>query len=107
MGVRPPQDDDADEPESLAFGIAALAERLDRADVSYPVDSTELVRTLDDPAIPCDPGGKQLALSTALERVGKDRFDSEDELLDALHPVFEEYRRSTSGGLLGRLRSLF
>jgi hypothetical protein len=106
MGVRPPQDD-ADEPESLAFGIAALAERLDRADVSYPVDSTELVRALNDPAIPCDPGGTELALSTALERVGTSRFDSEDELLDALHPVFEEYRRSASGGLLGRLRSLF
>jgi hypothetical protein len=107
MGVRPPQDDDADEPESLAFGIAALAERLDRADVSFPVDSEDLVRELDDPEIPCDPGGNELALSTALERVGKDRFDSEDELLDALHPVFEEYRRSASGGLLGRLRSLF
>jgi hypothetical protein len=107
MGARPPQDDDADEPESLAFGIAALAERLDRADVSYPVGSTELVRALDDPDIPCDPAGNGLALSTALERTGEERFDSEDELLDALHPVFEEYRRSASTGLLGRLRSLF
>ena len=106
MGVRPPQDD-TDEPESLAFGIAVLAERLDRADVAYPVDSTALVRALDDPKIPCDPAGNGLALSTALERVEKGRFDSEDELLDALHPVFEEQRRSASASLLGRLRSLF
>ena len=106
MGVRPPQDD-TDEPESLAFGIAALAERLDRADDSYPDDSAELVRALDDPKVPCDPAGNGLALSTALERVGKERFDSEDELLDALHPVFEKQRRSAPSGLLGRLRSLF
>ncbi|WP_435076890.1 hypothetical protein [Halococcus sp. AFM35] len=106
MGVRPPQDD-ADEPESLAFGIAALAEHLDRAGVSYPIDSATLVRTLDDPEIPCDPAGNGLALSTALERTGQERFDSEEELLDALHPVFEKHRRSASVGLLGRLRSLF
>ena len=106
MGVRPPQDD-ADEPESLAFGIAALAERLDRADVAYPIESAELVRALDDPEVPCDPAGNGLALSTALEQVGQERFDSEDELLDALHPVFEEHRRSAATGLLGRLRSLF
>ena len=106
MGVRPPRDD-ADEPDSLAFGIAALAERLDRADVSYPAGSTELVRTLGDPEIPCDPSGNGLALSTALERADEQRFDSEEELHDALHPVFERHRRSTSTGILGRLRSLF
>lgn len=106
MGVRPPQDD-ADEPDSLAFGIAALTERLDRAEVSYPASSEELVGALGDPEIPCDPAGKGLALSAALERTEKNRFDSEDELLDTLHPVFEEYRRSSSSGLLGRLRSLF
>lgn len=106
MGVRPPQDD-ADEPESLAFGIAALAERLDRADISYPIGSAELVRVLDDPEIPCDPAGNGLALSTALDRADQERFDSADELHDALHPVFERHRRSSSTGILGRLRSLF
>jgi hypothetical protein len=36
----------------------------------------------------------------------KRTFDSESELLDLLHPVFEEYRASASGGILGRIRSI-
>lgn len=106
MGVRPPQDDAA-EPDSLAFGIAALAERLDRSEVSYPVDAEELIRALGDPKVPYDPAGNEVALSTALSELQKSRFESERELLDMLHPVFEERRRSAPAGLLGRLRSLF
>jgi hypothetical protein len=106
MGVRPPQDD-AEEPDSLAFGIAALDERLDRAEVTYPTDAEEVVRELGDPDIAYDPSGHSMALSEALEQIGKNRFDAEDELLDALHPVFEQRRRSGPSGLLDRLRSLF
>ena len=106
MGVRPPQDDE-EEPESLAFGIAALTERLDRAEVSYPADSDEIVHALGDPEIPYDPSGHSIAVSSALDETGRERFDSEDDLLDALHPVFEQHRRSAPDGLLERLRSLF
>lgn len=106
MGMRPPQDDD-EEPDSLAFGIAALDERLDRAELAFPADAEEIVSALDDPDIPYDPAGHSVALSTALDQIGQDRFDAEDELLDTLHPVFEERRRSAPTGLLDRLRSLF
>ncbi|WP_049903059.1 DUF5789 family protein [Halococcus agarilyticus] len=106
MAARPPQDD-AEEPDTLAFGIAALDDRLDRADLTFPADADETVRALGDPDVPYDPSGRSMALSAALERVERERFDSEDELLDALHPVFEERRQSGPTGLLDRLRSLF
>ena len=106
MGARPPQDDPV-EPDSLTFGIAALDGHLDRESLEFPADGEEIVRSLGDPDIPYDPGGNAMALSTALAQVGVGRFDSADELLETLHPVFEERRRSTSTGRLGRLRSLF
>ncbi|EMA45106.1 DUF5789 family protein [Halococcus saccharolyticus] len=106
MAARPPQDD-AEEPDTLAFGIAALDDRLDRADLVFPAENDEIVRTLGDPDVPYDPSGRSMALSTALEQVERDRFDSEGALLDALHPVFEERRQSGPTGLLDRLRSLF
>ena len=41
----------------------------------------------------------------ALAAVGSSQFDSKRELLDALHPVFEEYRAS-GGGIFSQLRAL-
>ncbi|MFB6092291.1 MAG: hypothetical protein ABEK02_04685 [Haloquadratum sp.] len=104
MAVRPPQQD-GDEPDSLEFGIAALSPHLSEADVSFPATSDEIVRALGDPAIPYDANGNTIALSTALEAVEQRRFDSKRDLLDALHPVFEQYR-SSAGGLFAQLRSL-
>jgi hypothetical protein len=106
MGMRPSQDDD-EEPDSLTFGIAALDGRLDRAELAFPADGDEVVDALGNPEISYDPSGNSIALSEALEHTGKSHFDTEDELLDALHPVFEERRRSASTGLLDRLRSMF
>jgi hypothetical protein len=106
MAARPPRDD-AEEPDTLAFGIAALDDRLDSAGLTFPADGSEIVRALDDPDVPYDPSGRSMALSAALDDVDRERFDSEDELLDALHPVFEERRQSGPTGLLERLRSLF
>ncbi|HET7323358.1 MAG TPA: hypothetical protein VFJ06_03415 [Halococcus sp.] len=104
--MRPPQDDAA-EPDSLTFGIAALDGHLDRADLTYPADTEAVVQALDNPEIPYEPSGRSIALSEALEDTEKDHFGDEDELLDALHPVFEQRRQSASTGLLNRLRSLF
>ena len=106
MAARPPQDD-PEEPDSLTFGIAALDGRLDGSNVAFPADSNEIVDALDDPEIPYDPSGQSMALSEALDNTGQQEFETEDDLLDALHPVFEERRRSASTGLLGRLRALF
>lgn len=106
MAVRPPQQDADDEPESLAFGIAALAPRLEEATLSFPATDEEVVAALGDPEVPCDASGNTLRLSRALEELHAREFDSRRELLELLHPVFERKRRESSG-LLGKLRSLW
>ena len=106
MSVRPPQGED-DSPDVVEFGIAALAGRIDDAELAFPVGRDELVRALGDPDVPIDAHGNSIALSTAIEDVPKREFDSERDLLNALHPVFESHRNRTSTGLLGSIRSLF
>ncbi|WP_435066819.1 hypothetical protein [Haloplanus sp. C73] len=105
MAARPPQQNSSS-PDSVEFGIAALVGHLDRADIEYPATSDEIVRELGDPAIPYNGAGNTVALSEALEQLPKRTFDSKSDLLDTLHPVFEEYRASASGGILGRLRGI-
>jgi len=105
MAARPPQQDTSS-PDSVEFGIAALVGYLDQAAVEYPATRDEIVGALGDPAVPYDASGNTVALSEAMDALPKRTFDSESELLDLLHPVFEEYRVSTSGSLLGRLRSI-
>ncbi len=105
MAVRPPSNDD-DEPDTVDFGIAAMDVHLERADLTFPATAEEVVRTLDDPQVDYDPSGNAVALSTVLEHVDRDRFDSRQQLLDVLHPEFESLRRS-SGGVVSWLRSLF
>ncbi|MFB6252936.1 MAG: hypothetical protein ABEI27_14835 [Halobellus sp.] len=104
MAVRPPQQGD-DEPDSLEFGIAALTPYLSEANLTFPATTDEIVRALGDPAIPYDANGNAVALSEALAAVNRKQFDTQRELLDALHPVLEEYRAS-GGGLFSQLRAL-
>lgn len=106
MGMRPPPADDGNGgAESVDFGIAALAAHLDGADLSFPATADEVAAALDDPEVAYDPHGNTVALSTALDRVDRERFDSESDIHDALHPVFEEYRTSTGTGVVAWLRA--
>lgn len=91
---------------TIAFGIAALDEHLDRTDVTFPVTGGELVTRLDDPSVPFDAKGNEMALSTALEEVRADEFDTRQDLLNALHPVFEARRERANNTIVGQLRSL-
>jgi hypothetical protein len=104
MAVRPPQGG-GDEPDAIEFGIAALDARLDAADVEFPATAEELTRAVDGD-IPYDAAGRTVPLEEALERVPQQQFESESELLDLLHPVFEEYRVSASNGIIAQLREL-
>lgn len=106
MGVRPPADGPDREPDTVSFGIAALDARLEEANLTYPVEEEALVRSLGDPEIPYDPAGNTVSLSEALDRSHMSRFTSEQELLNALHPVFESYRQGAGGGIVAQLRSL-
>lgn len=104
MGVRPPADDD-EEPEAIEFGIAAVDARLDEADVTFPATRSDLLEELDG-GVPYDGRGRTMSFADALDRTDRREFDSEQELLDALHPVFEE-RRSSPMSLLDRVKALF
>jgi hypothetical protein len=104
MGVRPPADD-GEEPAAIEFGIAAVDARLDEADVSFPATRADLLEELDGD-VPYDGRGRTMRFADALERTDRREFDAERELLDALHPVFEE-RRGSPMSLLDRVKALF
>lgn len=106
MGMRPPPNDTDDEPDTVSFGIAALDARLDDTDLVYPTTEEEVIRTLGDPEIPYNASGSSVRLSTALEETHHSRFENEQELLNALHPVFESYRQNASNGIVAQLRAL-
>lgn len=105
MGARPPQNDTSD-PEVIEFGIAALSARIDAAAVEFPTTSRELVAAIDETAIPIDGSVNTIELQAALDAVPRDEFESESELLDVLHPVFEEHRQKAGDSFVGRLRTL-
>ena len=106
MGVRPPQQGDDDAPETVAFGIAALDDHLDRADVTFPMTDEELLENLGDPAVPYDAMGNEMRLSEAMEDLSRVNFETRQEFLNAVHPVFEAKRERANSSLLGQLRSL-
>ncbi|WP_335998968.1 hypothetical protein [Halorientalis halophila] len=105
MGVRPPQQDD-DEPDAIAFGIAALDARLSETGVSFPADRDTLVAALGDRKIPYNAAGNEVAIGEVIDRAGRETFESEQELLNVLHPVFEDMRESASSSVIMQLRAL-
>jgi len=106
MGVRPPTNDSDDEPDVIEFGIAALDARLENRDVSFPTTAADLEAAHGDVRVAVDPAGNRITLREALAECETSSFDSQQELLNALHPVFERQRERRSGGVLGKLRAL-
>jgi hypothetical protein len=107
MGVRPPQSGGDAETGPLEFGIAAVDAQLGDADIDFPASAATVRERLGDVEVPYEPGGGTVDLAEAVERTGREEFDSRQELLNALHPVFEELRASGGTGLLDWVRSLF
>lgn len=105
MGVRPPADD-GDEPDVIEFGIAALDATLSDADIEYPTDADTLSTKIGHKSVPFDATGNTITVEEALEQVPKQQFDTEQELLNTLHPVFEARRESTGNSLLAQLKAL-
>jgi hypothetical protein len=107
MGVQPPAgDDEVAEETGVDFGIAAVDARLSGSDVTFPATGRAVVRALGDPSIPYAPGGNTVPLSEVVERTETEQFETRQEFLNALHPVFEELRTSRGSGVVGWLRSL-
>ena len=103
MAVPPPKNDS--DLAAITFGIAAMDEVLDETGVSFPADAAELQTVLGDQEVPYDPKGNTVDFGTVLDKTDQNRFESRRELLNALHPVFEEMRQG--GGLGAWLQSLF
>jgi len=106
MGVQPPSNDIEEGPDVVEFGIAALAARVEDLEIEYPVEAETLVGRYGDIAVPVDAAGTELSVAEAVRKSDCREFDSEQELLNALHPVFEERREATSRSILAQLRAL-
>ena len=104
MGVRPPADDDLSEPDVIEFGIPALDARL--GDVSFPITAGELRDEHGDLEIPYNASGNTVSLGAVLEEISQTDFESEQDLLNAAHPVFERRRAQNPSGVIGQLRSM-
>lgn len=107
MGVRPPQSGGDDDAAPGEFGIAAVDARLDDAELTFPASAQEVKAGFDGVEVPYEPGGTPVSLPEIVEESGRRQFDSRQELLNALHPVFEERRNAPGSGFLDWLRSLF
>lgn len=106
MGVQPPTDELEEKPDVVEFGIAALDARLTELDVSFPTDAETLTAEYGNLTVPVNAAGHEISLGEAIEETGRTKFDSERDLLNALHPVFETRREKTSRSVLAQLRSL-
>ena len=106
MGVRPPSSGDDEKPDSIEFGIAAVDAHLRDADLSFPATKDDVNAELGHERIPYDVHGNDVPLGEMLAEVPADQFASRQELLNALHQPFEEYRRSNSNGVVAQVRSL-
>ena len=104
MGVRPPADDDLSEPEVIEFGIPALDARLE--DAAFPMSAEELRSAHGDLTVPYNASGKTVTLREVLEEIDREEFETEQELLNDAHPVFERLRANDPSGVLGQLRSM-
>jgi hypothetical protein len=105
MGVQPPADD-TEEPTAIEFGIAALDAQLGEESIDYPATAREVREQVGHIEVPYDSAGHSITVGEALERATATRFESEQDLLNALHPIFERKREATSNSLLTQLRAL-
>lgn len=106
MGVQPPTNDIEEEPDVIEFGIAALDAQLTELDISFPADADRLEREYGSVTVPIDAAGTEITLADALAGTDQSAFESEQDLLNALHPVFEQRRERASRSVLARLRAL-
>jgi len=105
MGVQPPADD-TDEPTAIEFGLAALDAKLSEETIDYPATAREVREQAGHIEVPYDSAGHSVTVAEALEMATATRFDSEQELFNALHPAFERKREATANSLLTQLRAL-
>ena len=104
--MRPPRNDSS-EPDTLEFGIAALNARIDESGAQFPATAEEVLESVQSTDIPYDGSGNTISLREVLEEVGKSEFDNQTELLNAVHPIFEDKRANAAPGFVERIRNVF
>lgn len=106
MAARPPTNGSSDDVESVEFGIAAVDAILKASDLSFPADQDDIQTELGGRTVPFDVYGNEVALVEVVNEAEPSRFDTRQELLNALHPVFERYRERHSGGFVHQLKAM-
>lgn len=104
--MRPPADDDEEEPVTVAFGIAAVDDRLDELGVSFPASESEVRDAVGDVDVPYDTRGHTVSLGEVVAACDRSEFEDEQDFLNALHPVFER-KRQEGASVWERVRRLF
>jgi len=105
MGVRPPGNNDTEEPDVIAFGIATIDARLEGTDLVFPASAEEVLDAIGRTAIPYDAVGRTMELEAAVDQTDQETFETRQELLNELHEVFER-QRENAGGVLDQIRAL-
>jgi hypothetical protein len=104
--MRPPQNESS-EPDTIEFGIAALNARIDDSGVSFPATAGEVVESVQTADIPYDGSGNTIHLGEVLSQAGQQEFDNQTELLNTVHPIFEEKRANSAPGFIERIKNAF
>jgi hypothetical protein len=102
--ARAPPADDSD-PDIIEFGIPVLDDRIEEAELTFPATRQEIDSAVGGREIPFDASGHTLQVTAALSELDMNQFETRNELLEALHPVFEGYRQRTPTGFFATLRS--
>lgn len=107
MGVQPPTDGLDEGPEVVEFGIAALEAQLNERDsLSFPATVERIREEYGEMTVPIDAYGTETRLADALEELDVEQVETQRELLNELHPVFERRREQSSRSVLAQLRAL-
>ncbi|MFW6436058.1 MAG: hypothetical protein ACOCYZ_00300 [Halococcoides sp.] len=104
MGIRPPQTDGIGNPDTVEFGIVAFDGLLSEADLTFPADREQVRATLAGRSVAIDPSGREVPVDDVLADLDDRTYESDSELKNALHPIFERYRQE-SVGLFARVRT--
>ena len=103
MAAPPPKNDQ--ETSAITFGIAAMDEHLEGAELDFPASRDDILSAIGNRPVSYDPKGNTITLAAALENTNQQEFASRRELLNALHPVFETKRKQQGFG--GWLKTIF
>lgn len=91
----------------MAYGPDAIDELVQEAGLSYPVTARQIERDHALANIDVDDSGLSIMVGEVLARTDADRFESREDLVEKLAPVFERERAERRTGVLGKVKEAF